>query len=247
MREKRYNTISYIDYSDLTIVEGGKFRESLYNIHSLKLQKVRLVTLLQAERGGEILLEERGLLDLSKKSLVDSLLVGNTLSLNFLLLTISEELLLRVGLLGLLFTGEVGDTKLVDVDTVKSDSGGGGDNITSVDSSEWDTVDLEWTSDEESVVLKRLEEDHSLTTETTSKDDQDSAWDERRAKLLRLSSLSSGLWGWGWLGLVPLLSLVFRNDTLATVLSLDTHVSTSLDPINDKYIWIQHFPHNKPH
>lgn len=217
-------------------MEGGKFRESLYNIHSLELKKVRLVTLLQAERGGEILLEERSLLDLSKKSLVDGLLVGNTLSLDFLLLTVSEELLLRGGLLGALFTGEVRDTELVDVDTVKGDTGGGGDNITSVNSSERDTVNLEWTSDEEGVVLKSLEEDNSLTTETTSKDDQDGAWDERRTKLLGLGSLSSSLWGWDRLGLVPLLCLVLRNDTLATVLSLKTDVSIPSRFNEDRHI-----------
>lgn len=69
----------------------------------LKLEKVRLITVLQAERGSNVTLKERLLLDLSNKSRVDRLLVSNALSLNFLLLfLVTEELLLSGGILRLL-------------------------------------------------------------------------------------------------------------------------------------------------
>lgn len=59
------------------------------------------------------------------------------------------------------------------IDTSQIDLGGCGDDVTSVNSADWDTVDLEWASDEEDTLVKSLQENDTLATETTSEEDQD--------------------------------------------------------------------------
>ena len=50
---------------------------------------------------------------------------------------------------------------------------GSGDNIAGIDSSEGDTVDLEWASDEQDTLVEVLQEDDALATETASEEDED--------------------------------------------------------------------------
>ena len=134
-----------------------------------------LVTILQTESASNVLLEQGLLGNLSNEGSIDGLLVSNTLSLDLLLDSlVTKELLLSGSLLGSLLAGEVGNVELLDLDGLNVDTGGGGNDVTSVNSSKRNTVDLEGTRDKESRVLKSLEEDNSLTTETTSKGDKTS-------------------------------------------------------------------------
>lgn len=182
---------------------------------------MRSVTLVQAEAGSKVLLKERSLLDLSKESLVDLLLVSDTLSLDLLLAVVAEELLLSGGaLLGLLLTGKVGNVELVEADTLDRDTGRGGNDVASVDSSDRDTVDLEGTRDEEGVVLKRLQVDDALAAESASEDDKNGTRDERGTQLLGARALARGLGSRSLLSGVPLLGLVGSNSALTAVLGL---------------------------
>jgi hypothetical protein len=61
---------------------------------------------------------------------------------------------------------------LLRINTGKIDLVGSSDDITSVYSSEWDTVDFEWTGDEENTLGKALEENDTLATETASEEDK---------------------------------------------------------------------------
>lgn len=164
-----------------------------------------LVTVLQRERGGQVLLQQWGLLDLGNQGGVDSLLVGDSLSLDLVLgkLLVEESGLGLLGLGGLL-SGEVGGVVLGHVDRLDVNLGGGGDDVTSVNSSQWDTVDLEWARHQQGVVLQVLQVHNSLASESTGQQDQHGTGHDRRTQLVWASSLSSLLWDervWGW---VPL-------------------------------------------
>jgi hypothetical protein len=84
---------------------------------------------------------------------------------------------------------------------------GGGNNVSGVDSSQGNTVDLEWARDQQGVVLQVLQVDNSLASESTGQEDQDSAWNQRGSQLLWARSLSGLLGDWSVLSLVPLRSL----------------------------------------
>lgn len=58
---------------------------------------------------------------------------------------------------------------------------GGGDNVAGVDTADWDTVDLEWASDEEDTLVKVVQEDDALATETASEEDENGSWDKGSA------------------------------------------------------------------
>lgn len=109
------------------------------------------------------------------------------------LLALLEEGLLAV-LLGLLLPGEVGvagdllnDGRL---NAGNVNLGPGGDNVAGVDASDGNTVDLEGTGDEENTLVKSLEEDNTLATETTGKEDQDGTGLEGGARLVWADSLA---------------------------------------------------------
>lgn len=140
-----------------------------------------LVTRLERELGSQVLLEKRSLLDLGNESSIDVLLVGDSLGLELLLLALGEELLL-----GLLVGGrssEVGRGELVSLDTGDIDLSGGGNDVSGVDSSERDTVDLEGTGHKESAILKRLEENNSLASESAGKENEHGTGNKRRSQL----------------------------------------------------------------
>jgi len=134
---------------------------------------MRLVTLPQAESRAQVRGEELLLLDGGDEGLVDALLVigaaGGELLLLWLL-ALLEECLLSLLLLGLVGAPVAALRDLVEglaIETLHVDGGASGDDIASVDSSQRNTVDLEWTSDEEDTLAKVLEEDDTLATETT--------------------------------------------------------------------------------
>ena len=94
------------------------------------------------------------------------------------LLSLLEELLLALLLLAL-FPGEVLVTSyfinLLLINAGEIDLMGCGNNVAGVDSPKRNTVDFEWTSDEENTLLERLEEDDTLAAESTSEEDEDGA------------------------------------------------------------------------
>lgn len=100
------------------------------------------------------------------------------------LLALLEELGLT-GLLGGTLASEVllaGDLlDLLGINTGDIDLVGGGDNVAGVDTADWDTVDLEWASDEEDTLVKVVQEDDALATETASEEDENGSWDKGSA------------------------------------------------------------------
>lgn len=92
------------------------------------------------------------------------------------LLSLLEESLLTSLLLGLLGGEVLGLRNLLnlllvqtrDVDLVR-----GGDDVSGVDPSQGNAVDLEGTSDEEDTLVEGLQENDALATESTSEEDED--------------------------------------------------------------------------
>jgi len=74
--------------------------------------------------------------------------------------------------------------------TAEIDTGGGGDDISGVYSSEGNTVDFEGASDKEDTLGKVLEDDDALAAEATSKEDDDGTRLERLADLRRADRLA---------------------------------------------------------
>lgn len=110
-----------------------------------------------------------GLLSLLEESLLTSLLLG----------LLGGEVLGLGDLLNLLLV-EAGDVDLV----------GGGDDVSGVDSSQGDTVDLEGAGDEEDTLVEGLQEDDTLATEAASEEDEDSAGLEGLARSPRSDGLA---------------------------------------------------------
>lgn len=92
------------------------------------------------------------------------------------LLSLLEESLSGGLLLGLLGGEVLGLGDLLDLGGVEAgdvDLVGGGDDVSGVDSSQGDTVDLEGTGDQEDTLVESLEEDDALAAEATGEEDQD--------------------------------------------------------------------------
>lgn len=91
------------------------------------------------------------------------------------LLSLLEEGLLAGLVLGGIASEVCGLRDLVDlglVDTGKVDLLGGGDDVSGVDASQGDTVDLEGAGDEENTLVEGLEEHDALASESTSQQDE---------------------------------------------------------------------------
>lgn len=110
----------------------------------LELKQVRSVSLLKAEAGSKVLLEKGSLLDLTDKHLVDALLVLYSFGLDLLLgRFITKELLLGSRALGLLFSCKVSHVEFLNINRTNVDSSGSGNNVSSVYSSNRNTINLE--------------------------------------------------------------------------------------------------------
>lgn len=102
------------------------------------------------------------------------------------LLSLLEESLLAGLLLGLLTNEVLGLGDLVDLGAVESgkvDLLGCGDDVSGVDPSQGNTVDLEGAGNEEDTLVEGLEEDDALATEATSQQDQNGTGLEGLARL----------------------------------------------------------------
>lgn len=130
----------------------------------------------------EVTLHVRGGGDGSEESGIDALLVGlSLLRSGVLLLGLLEDTFL--GLLGGLVSLEVGVVDVLgDGDLGDVDNGGGGDDLVGDGSSDWDTVDLVWSGDEEKSRLELLQEDDSLASGGTGEEDEDGSWDDGGSK-----------------------------------------------------------------
>lgn len=155
------------------------------------------VVLGEGEAGSHVLSEEWLflVLDILDECIVDGLVESLALSSNDLLLgaLLGENLV--VLLLALVVTGEhlVGD--LGNVDSLHVHLGAGGKSIDLVDAFERHAVDLVWAGNKQETAGQLLQENDSLSTISTGKEDQDSAWFETLAELGDTSLLSSWLSG----------------------------------------------------
>lgn len=159
---------------------------------------MRPVRAAEAEAGAKVVDQVSFLLDGSQKSLIDGLLVCDTVLGGLLLLwrllvsvfqyvivcaylgllALLEECILT-RLVGCLVLGEVtvlaGLLQNLLVNTLQVDRGGGSNDISCVDPSQGNTVDFERTSDEENTLGKVLEDDDALAAETTSEENDNGA------------------------------------------------------------------------
>ena len=152
------------------------------------LHSVWGVTLRQRESRSKILLHH-SIAQVLHKSAIDILLqlLAIIRGLGSWRLLLKE--LVRSRYLGLvLLEGLVGD--LVDGDALQVDLGGRGDSVHLVNSLNWNTVDLEWTSHCKESRLQLLKEHDSLTPESSRKQDEHLSWSDRASELGSLWSLS---------------------------------------------------------
>lgn len=101
------------------------------------------------------------------------------------LLALLEECLLTLLLLTLLCCKVLLTANLLyllRIDAGKIDLVGSGDNIAGVDSSERNTVNLEWAGNKEDTLIEVLEENDARATETTSEKDENGSGDEAWAR-----------------------------------------------------------------
>jgi len=109
------------------------------------------------------------------------------------LLSLLEESLLGSLLLGLLADEVLRGRNLVDLgfgNTSKVNLERSGNDVSRVDAAKGDTVDLEGAGDEQNTLVKCLEQDDALATETTGKEDQDGAGHEGLARSPRALGLA---------------------------------------------------------
>ena len=163
----------------------------------------------QGETSTQVLLEKWGrvFLDVLNEFLVNFGLELCTFSRDFLLGSLLEEAS-SSGLALSLSESFVSDA--INFDTGSADLGGGGDSVNLIDASEWNSIDLVWSTNEKQTGLKLLKENNSLAAESSSGENENAA---------SLNSLSK-FWGRGFLcadlsflvfGRVPVGSLFFDH------------------------------------
>jgi hypothetical protein len=108
------------------------------------------------------------------------------------------------------------------------DLGGGGNDISLVDTSHGDTVDLVGTSDQQETRVESLDADNTLTTETSSQKDDDGTGGNGSADSTSLGSLARLLGLGDILSGVETAGLVGRDNTLLATLEFDSLVSGSV-------------------
>jgi hypothetical protein len=110
----------------------------------------------------------------------------------------------------------------------KINLGGGGDDISLVDTSQGDTVDLVGTSDQQEARLESLEADNTLTAETSSQKDENGTGGDGSTDRGSLGGLARDLGLGDILSRVEAGSLVSRDNTLLTTLEFDSLISGSV-------------------
>jgi hypothetical protein len=180
----------------------------------LELELVNSVTLGERPGSSDVLGEVVDLLDVGQQGSVDGLKTRRRLAValhhfvfpahlllrlpvvrqELLLLTFTEEFLLLGVLAGSLGLGEVGVVDgLGDRDTGQVDLGRGGDDVGLSDSSQGNTVESERTRDEQETRVQLLQEDDSLSSESTGQEDEDGSGGDGRSELGLAGGLSADL------------------------------------------------------
>jgi hypothetical protein len=153
------------------------------------------VTALKSKPGGQIPLEL--IRKTGKESSINSFLVGNILCRKgcFLLFLCEETFLVTLFTLLLLSRAEVRVIELGAIYFRDINLGGSSNNISLVDAAERDTVELEWSSDQEKARGELSEEHHTLTLKATGQENEDGARGDGSAKLSRAAdyAASNGL------------------------------------------------------
>lgn len=150
----------------------------------------------QAEAGAQVLLKVGLLLDCCHQRLVDSLLVGDALRIDVLLLgcslTLLEEGILALALLLLACPVLVLAHAVEDfgVEVRDIDRCAGCDYVAVVDTAQRDTVGLEGSGDQEDALVELAQENDALAGEATGEEDQDGAGLERLAVLCGVGCLA---------------------------------------------------------
>jgi hypothetical protein len=145
---------------------GAVFATSLIFRKFSEFHGVRLVIGGEAEASMQVLLHVG--LDVLGHGTVDGFLGGDTLGGDTVLgLLFGEELSGALVTLSACFTGEEGIVDLGGIDTGEGHGRGSGDGVDLVDALKGDTVDLVGSGDEEEAGVESLEEDDTLSTETS--------------------------------------------------------------------------------
>jgi hypothetical protein len=155
------------------------------------------VTALKSKSGGKVSLEF--IRESSNESSINSLLVGNIFcgKSSLLLFLCEETFLVTLFTLLLLSRAEVRVIKLGTIYFGNINLGGGGNNVSLVDATERDTVDLEGSSDQKKARGELSEENNTLALEATGQKNEDGARGDGSAKLSRAANdaASNGLRG----------------------------------------------------
>jgi len=94
-----------------------------------------------------------------------------------------------------------------DVDTFKIDLNAGLDDVILMHSSQWASIDNEWSSNEQQTRIQFLEEDDALSSMTTSEDDQYATWVKTRLEFTNLC-----LFRWSDTSRLPALPVFSRKE-----------------------------------
>jgi len=164
-----------------------------HKLTSLKFDVVGELTLLQGETRTKVLSEERLLSDNWEEHCVNLLLVGDSdLGKSRFLVPLAGEWIDSV-LSNLGLASFEGIVRLLEESVVQllGDAvflwnlylGGGGDDISLVHTTKRNSVDFVWSGDEEKSRSELLQEDDSLSTETTSEQNQNGSRGDLRLQL----------------------------------------------------------------
>lgn len=159
---------------------------------------VGTVVLSKRELGSKVVLHQGSLVNSLQDGSINLLLVSLTgvTDNSSLRLVVSEETLLTVSI-SRVDTSEVGIVDLGNIGTRDINLGRGSHNISLVDTTERNTVDLVWSSDKEKSRLKGLKAHNTLSAETSSEEDADGSWGEGSTDLGSVVLLSPGVLGTG--------------------------------------------------
>jgi hypothetical protein len=136
-----------------------------------------------------------GFLEVGHDGGIDGLLDGNSVGGDDVGSLLSSESSSSSETLVSVSSGEGSIGNLVNVNTGEIDLGGGGHGVNLVDALDGDTVDLVGSGDEEESGIQFLEEDDSLSTESSGEEDEDISGLEVSSQLGGVLGLGSDLTG----------------------------------------------------
>lgn len=182
---------------------------------------MRRLTLGERELGSEVRAEHWYLLDSGGNSGIYQLLVSSTtFSQSGLLGVVTKEFLLSgLLVLGGLFALEVVIVEfLINLDAGQIYSGRSGNDVGLVDTTKWHTVDLVWTGHHQETAGKLLQENNTLTTETTRQQDKHGTRGDAGTELGGADGLVGAQWTAQVVGWIEARGLVQSHNALSTVL-----------------------------